>query len=101
MLLALSEGMQGCSKENMVMCPVTSAGFWSGIFHEFLGVETHYPIHTESSAGSLWLCGSDSEDSKYVLLAKATFQCFMWPGQGILSIYSQGHLCKTVVSLPQ
>lgn len=50
LLLALSEGMQGCSKENKVMSPVPSAGFQSGVFHRFLGGETHCSIHTESSA---------------------------------------------------
>lgn len=101
MLLALSEGMQGCSKENKVMCPVTSAGFQSGAFHRALGEETHYPIHTESSAWFPWLCRSDPEDSKCILLAKAAFQWSVWPGQAISSIYSQGHLCEIVVSLPQ
>lgn len=98
LLLALSEGMQGCSKENKVLCPVTSAGFQSGMFCRFLGGETHYSIHTESSACSPWLCRWDPEDPKYILLAKAAFQWSVWPE---LSIYSQGHLCKIVVSLPQ
>lgn len=83
------------------MCPVTSAGFQPGVFHRFLGGETHYSIHTESRAWSPRLCRSDPEDSKYILLSKAAFHWSVWPGQAILSIYSQGHLCKIVVFLPQ
>lgn len=93
--------MQGCSKENKVTCPVTSAGFQSYMFHRFLGEETHYLIHTESGAWSPWLCRSDPKDPKYILLAKATFQWSVWPGQATLCTYSQRHLCKIVVSLPQ
>lgn len=77
-----------CSKENKVMSPVISAGFQSSEFHGFLGGETHYSIHTESSAWSPWLCRSNPEDSKHILLTKSAFQWSVWPGQDILSIFS-------------
>lgn len=87
--------------ENKMVCPVTSAGFRSGAFSRFLGKETHFLIHTECSAQPHWLCRSDPETVKYILLSKAAFQCLVWPGQAILFIYTWGHLYKILVSLPQ